>query len=147
MSAFEAVIFSVATVFSVVAFLSCVVLYRYSKYQVDLTRSGGLRCLYQYGLVFFAGTALLCVNWMIGDRAPMPMRPLVDEQQRVGFAAVLLIWALTIVSTFLLQRMLRVIRRPAATPEGRTLMKARVAHGQGRLHGGRLTAAIHSLAE
>lgn len=136
----EAVIFSLATVAAVVGFLSSVTLYSYAKWRVRPNRAA-LRCLYQYSALFFAGTSLLCVNWMMGPAAPVPMRPLVDERARVGFAALMCVWSLACLSSFMLHRAMRVLVKPnQTTPEGRNLDQAWAAKAEGRLQRGRIVS-------
>lgn len=136
----ESVIFTAATLAAVVGFLSSATLYSYAKWKVRPNRAS-LRCLYQYAAVFFAGTSLLCVDWMMADRAPIPLRPLLDTQARMGFAALMCVWSLMCLSGFMLQRTLRVIIKPnQTTPEGRNLDQAWAAKVEGRMHRGRITS-------
>lgn len=132
----EQVIFTGAVAASVIAFIASTVLYIHTKWRVRPNR-GTLRCLYAYCSIFFGGAALLCVDWMMADRAPVPLRPPIDVNGRMGFAVLLVVWALACTSAFMAQRMLRVIRKPQATPEGRNLITARTLHAEGRLHGRR----------
>lgn len=135
---FEPVLFSIVTTASVAAFLACVVLYRFTKFPTDPNRLGNLRCLYGYGAAFFLGLSFLAVNWLLGDRAPIAIRPPLDGQARVGFAVLSFSWLIALCSMFLVQRAFRVALSPKATNEGRQLLKARVAQRDGRLVAGKL---------
>jgi hypothetical protein len=135
---FEAVLFSTVTTASVAAFLACIVLFRYTKFPSDVNRLGNLRCLYQYGALFFGGLSVMCVNWLMGARAPVPIRPLLDDQDRVGFAALVVAWLIIVSSAFIIHRAFRVALAPKATNEGRQLLRARVAQRDGRLVEGRM---------
>lgn len=136
----EMLVFTGATTAAVIGFLSSATLYSYAKWKVRPNRAS-LRCVYQYAAIFFGGTALLCVDWMMADKAPVPLRPLMDTQSRMGFAALMCVWSLVCLAGFMLQRTIRVLVKPnQTTPEGRNLDMARIAKVEGRLHRGRITS-------
>ena len=139
----ELLIFSGATIASAIGFLASITLYSYAKFRVRPNRQA-LRCLYQYAAVFFAGTSLLCVDWIMGDRAPIPLKPPLDDQARIGFAALMCVWMLAVIATFMAHRTWRVVRKGHTTPEGRNLVQARNLFAQGRLvHGRRISRHRH----
>jgi hypothetical protein len=115
----QTILFGAMVVACVAGFLSCLTLFSYTKFRKD-GKPAVMRCLYQWGCIFFAGACVLCLNWMMADRAPVPMRRFVDDSDRIGFAAVMLVWWFSCLAFFLVHRAYRVVRKPMQTPEGRS---------------------------
>lgn len=111
------VLFFAAIAASSVGFLSCAILFKYAR-----GRPAGMRCVYQWGLIFFAGASLLAVDWAMGACAPLPIRPAHTDLQPLGMAPLMVVWMLVCVAGVALQRVLRVVHRPNTTVEGRSFL-------------------------
>jgi hypothetical protein len=134
-SHFQVVLLLLVVATTTAGFLSCLILYRYTKFRGSRTRPLAMRCVYQWGMAFFMGVSILSIDWAMGDKAPLQITPLSEESGRIGFANLALCWGLLCLSGFMVQRVVRVIVRPTATPEGWQLQHARTVDTAARRDG------------
>lgn len=107
------IVFLVGIIASVAGFLSCAALDLNSK-QVKQSRgvaSLAWASIYNWGMIFFAGTALISVAWAMGDRSPIVFVPPV-EAEKIQFASVFSLWFFVCVSGLATQRAIKILRHP-----------------------------------